>query len=152
MGSTVLLKKYANRRLYDTNKSAYVTINEVAAMIKEGLQVEVVDAKTKEDVTAFILTQILLEEARKKNALLPVPVLHLLIQYGDNILGEFIDKYLQHTIYTYLKYKSAFDEQFKKWLNLGMDFTSISQETVSQMTPFKSFVDLFAASESKKKD
>ena len=63
MPEKVILKKYANRRLYDTERSAYVTLNEVAELIKTGRQVEVIDAKTKEDVTAFILTQILLEEA-----------------------------------------------------------------------------------------
>ena len=85
-------------------------------MIKAGLAVEIIDAQTKEDVTAFVLTQIILEEAKKKNFLLPVPVLHLIIRYGDNALGEFMEKYLQKTIQNYLKFKTAFDEQMKKWL------------------------------------
>ena len=96
MAEKVVLKKYANRRLYDTEKSAYVTLNQVADLIREGRQVEVIDAKTKEDVTAFILTQIILEASRKKNVLLPVPLLHLIIQYGENVLEEFFEKYLQH--------------------------------------------------------
>ena len=66
MPNRVKLKKYANRRLYDMEKSKYVTLNQVADLIRQGRQVEVVDAKTKEDVTAFILTQIILEEAKKK--------------------------------------------------------------------------------------
>ena len=76
----IILKKYSNRRLYDTVKSAYVTLSEVSDMIKQGQWVEVTDAKTGEDVTAFTLTQIVMEEAKKKNALLPVPLLHLLSQ------------------------------------------------------------------------
>ena len=59
-------KKYANRRLYDTEKSAYVTLDDVMQGIRQGRRVEVVDAKTGEDVTAFTLTQIILEESRKK--------------------------------------------------------------------------------------
>jgi len=67
-----------------------VTLTEVAEIVKKVREVEVVDAKTKEDVTAFILTQIILEEARKKNALLPAPLLHLVIQYGEHVLSEFL--------------------------------------------------------------
>ena len=81
MAERVLLKKYANRRLYDTEKSVYVTLSQVSDMIKEGRQVKVIDAKTEEDVTAFILTQIIVEEAKNKNSLLPVPLLHLIIEY-----------------------------------------------------------------------
>ncbi len=147
MEDTILIKKYANRRLYDTEKSACVTLNEVSDMIKKGRQVKVVDAKTKEDMTAFILTQIILEEAKKKNALLPAPVLHLIIQYGDNVLGEFLKKYLKLTIQNYLSYKSAFDEQFKKWLDLSMEITGMSQS--QNTTPFKSFMDLFSKPEEK---
>jgi polyhydroxyalkanoate synthesis regulator protein len=69
---------------------------------RQDCQVEVIDAITKEDVTASILTQIVLEKAKNKNILLPVPVFNLIIQYGDNILGEFFEKYLQQMIPTYL--------------------------------------------------
>jgi polyhydroxyalkanoate synthesis repressor PhaR len=79
----------------------------VADLIRQGRQVEVVDAKTKEDVTAFILTQIILEEAKNKNFLLPIPMLHLIIQYGDNILGDFFEKYLQQMITTYVELSAS---------------------------------------------
>ena len=146
MAEKVLLKKYANRRLYDTEKSAYVSLNEVAEIIKQGRQVEVIDAKTKEDVTSIILTQIILEQARKKNFLLPAPLLHLFIQYGENVLAEFFEKYLQQTIKSYLTYRSTVDEQFRKWLDLGLDLSDTAQKTVTEMTPFRSFFDLFSDS------
>lgn len=149
MPDKVKLKKYANRRLYDMEKSAYVTLNQVADLIRQGRQVEVVDAKSKEDVTASILNQIILEEAKNKNILLPVPVLHLIIQYGDNILGEFFEKYLQQMIQTYLAHKHAVDDQFKKWLELEMDFSKITQKTMAGITPFKSFFDQFSSLSSK---
>ena len=144
MPNKVKLKKYANRRLYDTEKSTYVTLNQVADLIRKGRQVEVIDAKTKEDVTAFILTQIILEEAKNKNFLLPIPVLHLIIQYGDNILGDFFEKYLQQMITTYVAHKNAVDDQFKNWLELGLNYSTMAQKTVTGFTPFKSFFDEFS--------
>ena len=153
MSGRILLKKYANRRLYDTAKSTYVTLDQVAEMIRQGNQVEVRDAKTKEDVTAFILTQIVLEKAKNKSALLPVPLLHLIIQYGENILEEFFEKYLGQTIKNYISYKAAFDEQFEKWLNLGTNLSQAGQKTMGGMTPFQAFFQQFSDSEeTKEKD
>jgi polyhydroxyalkanoate synthesis repressor PhaR len=151
MSDKVKLKKYANRRLYDMEKSAYVTLNQVADLIRQGRQVEVVDAKSKEDVTASILSQIILEEAKNKNILLPVPVLHLIIQYGDNVLGEFFEKYLQQMIQTYLAHRHAVDDQFKKWLEMGLDFPNMAQETMAALSPFKSFFDQFSSYSNKQK-
>ena len=142
MAEKLLLKKYANRRLYDTEKSTYVSLNQVAEAIKQGRQVEVIDAKTEEDVTSIILTQIILEQARKNNFLLPAPLLHLIIQYGENLLAEFFEKYLEQTIKGYLAYMTTVDEQFRKWLDLGLDLSELAQKTLTSTVPFKSFFDL----------
>jgi polyhydroxyalkanoate synthesis repressor PhaR len=147
MTSILLLKKYSNRRLYDTEKSHYVTIEEVSEIIKKGREVKIVDAQTKDDVTAFVLTQIVLEEAKKKNVLLPAPVLHLIIRYGDNALGEFIEKYLQKTIQNYLKYKKAFDEQMKKWLDLGMNMSEMMSKSTDIQPPFVNMMNFFSTPE-----
>ncbi len=143
MSEKVVLKKYANRRLYDTEKSSYVTLDQVADMVRGGRRIEVMDAKTREDVTSFILTQIIMEEARKKNALLPVPLLHLIIQFGDNLLVEFFEKYLQQIIKNYLSYKSVFDAQFKKWLDLGMDISDMTPGAMGNFSSLKPLFDLF---------
>lgn len=138
MPDKIILKKYANRRLYDTEQSRYVTLAEVADRIRNGQQVEVFDAKTKEDVTAFILTQIVLEEARNKNILLPAPLLHMVIQFGDNVLMDFFDNYLQQTIQSYLTYNKSVDSQFKKWLEMGMDVSEMAQRSFEKMNPLLS--------------
>ena len=151
MTDKVLLKKYANRRLYDTEQSKYVTLSEVADRIRTGQQVEVVDAKTKEDVTAFILTQIVLEEARKKNILLPVPLLHIIIQYGDNVLVEFFEKHLQQTLKSYLTYKSSVDDLFKKWLEMGVDISHTAQRGFAELNPLQSIFDQFTEKSGSKK-
>ncbi len=139
MADKLHLKKYPNRRLYDTEKSAYVTLGQVAEMIKQGREVEVRDADTKEDVTAFILTQIILEEAKRKSFLLPVPFLYLIIRYGENVLSEFFEKYLEQTVKNYLAYKTAMDEQFRQWLELGKDFSALTG-----VPPFQAMSDFFS--------
>ena len=94
-------------------------------------------------MTAFILTQIVLEAAKRRNSLLPVPVLHLIIRYGDNALGEFFDKYFQKTIQNYLVTKRAFDEQFAQWLDMGMDLTRHMPEMMSGAASFNSMMEIF---------
>ena len=146
-GSKIKFKKYANRRLYDMAKSQYVTLAQISDMIREGHQVEVIDAKTKEDVTAFILTQIVLEAAKQKNVLLPVPLLHLVIQYGDNLLSEFFEKHLQQTINAYLQYKATVEDQFKQFLDMGLGPTDLAQKAITKLNPFQSFFNKFADTE-----
>ena len=146
MTDMIVLKKYANRRLYDTHKSAYVTLSEVADVIREGKTVKAFDAKTKVDVTGFVLTQIILEEARKNNALLPVSLLHMIIRYGENVLHEFFENYLEQTINAYVAYKREVDDQFKKWLEVGMDLSGMAQQSMTQLNPIQAFFDQFGGS------
>lgn len=84
----ILIKKYTNRKLYDLSRSRYITLEEVAALIKEGKQVKVVDATSNEDLTNVTLAQIILEEEKRKN-LLPVSFLHQLIKYGESLQSIF---------------------------------------------------------------
>ena len=139
MTEPVVLQKYANRRLYDTEKSAYVTLEEVAQMVRDGRQIRVVDAKTKKDVTAFVLTQIILEQAKSRDLLLPVPVLHMIIRYGDNILNEFFDRYLQAILQNYMSQKKAFDRHFQQWAGVGSEFTEMARRAAEGLTPFNPF-------------
>ncbi len=134
-----IYKKYANRRIYDTHASAYVTLEELADVVRQGGEVKIIDAKTKEDVTAFILTQIVLEQAKRKNALLPSPVLHLIIQYGDNVLLEFFETYLQQIARNYIQYKKAVDAQFKNWLDIGMGLSPAGRGRNPETNPFAAF-------------
>lgn len=150
MAEKVLLKKYANRRLYDTHQSAFVSLSQVADMVKQGREIEIRDDKTGEDVTAFILTQIVLEEVKKKTLLLPVSLLALLIRYGDSALSEFFDKYLEQIMRNYLAYKSAMDDQFQKWLELGQDFSQLTRKAVADLTPGLPWMDFFAGPGAKK--
>jgi polyhydroxyalkanoate synthesis repressor PhaR len=148
MTEKVQLKKYSNRRLYDSDKSAFVTLSQVAEMVREGRQVEVVDVETKEDVTSYILTQIVLEEAKKNTSLLPLSLLYLIIRYGET-LSEFFENYLELTFKNYLAYKASVDEQFKKWLTLGMDFSAMAQKSTENLYGFNSLAKFTAAPKAK---
>jgi polyhydroxyalkanoate synthesis repressor PhaR len=114
-------------------------------MVREGRQVEVVDVETKEDVTGYILTQIVLEEAKKNTSLLPLSLLYLIIRYGET-LSEFFENYLELTFQNYLAYKASVDEQFKKWLTLGMDFSAMAQKSTENLHGFDALAKFTAAS------
>ena len=91
----VTIKKYANRRLYDTESSSYITLDRLAAMIREGRDFEVVDAKTGEDITHQVLTQIIVDEESRGSTMLPVNFLRQLIGlYGGQMQGA-VPSYLE---------------------------------------------------------
>lgn len=138
-----MLKKYSNRRLYDTRNSRYATLEDVSTMIRSGEQVQIQDATTGEDVTAFILTQIVLEAAKRKNSLLPESVLHLIIRYGDNALGEFFEKYFRKTLQNYIETKKAFDDQFGQWLEMGMALPRRMPEMIPGASSIETMMEMF---------
>ena len=92
---SVIVKKYANRRLYNTESSSYITLENLADMVRAGRDFAVFDAKTGDDITRFVLTQIIVEEESKGRALLPTGFLRQLIGfYGDSMQG-LVPKYLE---------------------------------------------------------
>ncbi len=99
-----VIKKYSNRRLYDTDKSGYITLEELAETIRRGSDVQVLDAKTGEDLTQQTLAQIILD-SRGAARLLPVSLLAQLIRMGDDALAEFLGKYLSFSLEMYLAAK-----------------------------------------------
>jgi len=101
--STILIKKYGNRRLYDTTGSRYVNLDDLAAMVRAGKDVRVVDAKSDHDLTRVILTQIITEDARGKPTGLPLELLRQLIVASDEVRQEFLMWYLKSAFDTYEK-------------------------------------------------
>jgi len=101
--SPILIKKYGNRRLYDTAASRYVNLDDIAALIRRGRQVQVVDAKTGQDCTRVTLTQIITEDAKQKPTGLPLELLRQLIIASDEVRQEFIMWYLKSAFDAYQK-------------------------------------------------
>ncbi|MCK6545067.1 polyhydroxyalkanoate synthesis repressor PhaR [Myxococcota bacterium] len=97
-----MVKKYGNRRLYDTNGSRYITLEELAEIIRAGTDVRVVDAKTGEDLTPATLTQIIIE-GRGAGKMLPVPLLMQLIRLDDAALGEFMGRFMSWSLDLYIQ-------------------------------------------------
>ncbi len=99
--SAILIKKYGNRRLYDTAGSRYVNLDDLAAHIRAGHEVRVVDAKTGQDLTRVVLTQIITEDAKDKPTGLPLELLRQLIIASDEVRQEFLMWYLKSAFDTY---------------------------------------------------
>ncbi|HPM75747.1 MAG TPA: polyhydroxyalkanoate synthesis regulator DNA-binding domain-containing protein [bacterium] len=89
-----VIKRYQNRKLYDTEASTYVTLDDIAQMIKDGEDVRVVDNKSKKDLTGLTLTQIIFEEEKKQKSILPLAVLKRIIQSGGESISEFVDRHI----------------------------------------------------------
>ena len=108
----VTIKKYANRRLYDTESSAYITLDRLAQMVREGRDFEVVDAKTGEDITRQVLTQIIVEEEAHGSTMLPINFLKQLIGLYGNSMQNFVPSYLEAAMDAFQRNQSAVKDAF----------------------------------------
>jgi polyhydroxyalkanoate synthesis repressor PhaR len=109
-----VIKKYANRRLYHTGTSSYVTLEDLALMVRQGENFAVTDAKSGEDITRSVLTQIIFEQENKGQFLLPIAFLRQLIQfYGDN-MQSLVPKYLEFSLGQFMTDQQKLREQFSK--------------------------------------
>jgi polyhydroxyalkanoate synthesis repressor PhaR len=123
-----VVKKYANRRLYNTATSSYVTLDELSRMVRAGQHFVVYDAKTGEDLTRSILTQIILEEDSKGRNLLPINFLRQLIGYYDDSLRAFLPRYLELSMENF----AANQEQIRRYI----------EGTFGQFFPIGQFEDM----------
>jgi polyhydroxyalkanoate synthesis repressor PhaR len=128
----VVIRKYANRRLYNTVARKYVNLDDIAALVREGSDVQVVDAKTGEDLTRVLLTQIIVEDAKGQPTGLPLELLRQLIVASDRAGQEFIMWYLQ----------SAFDAYHKVQDTLQ---SRLEEVRASAMSPLNLVKSLFSA-------
>ncbi|HWP92806.1 MAG TPA: polyhydroxyalkanoate synthesis regulator DNA-binding domain-containing protein [Thermodesulfobacteriota bacterium] len=119
MAGQVIIKKYSNRRLYDTNNKRYVTLEEIANIIKEGNEVKVLDSQTDEDITKVILIQVVLESEKNKVDILPTSFLHMLIKYGNRIAKDFFENYFLMMFQPYLSFQESMKKNLRWWQEVG---------------------------------
>lgn len=109
----VVIKKYANRRLYNTASSSYVTLEHLSDMVKQGVDFVVYDAKTNDDITRTVLTQIIFEEeSREGQNLLPIQFLRQLIGFYGNSMQAFLPSYLELSLATFAEQQERMRTQF----------------------------------------
>src|SRR5512132_1018173 len=108
----VTIKKYANRRLYDTESSAYITLDRLAQMVREGREFEVVDAKTGDDITRQVLTQIIVDEEARGSTMLPLNFLKQLIGLYGNSMQTFVPQYLEAAMDAFQRNQTAARDAF----------------------------------------
>ncbi len=137
------IKKYANRRLYNTGTSTYVTLEDLAAMVKEGEDFLVYDAKTGEDITRSVLAQIIMEQENKPGQnLLPTAFLRQLIRfYGDN-MQMVVPKYLEQSIDTLTREQEKFRKQIAGAL-AGTPFAPLEEQVRRNMELFQQTFSMF---------
>lgn len=115
----VVIKKYANRRLYNTASSSYVTLEHLADMVKKGVDFVVYDAKTNEDITRTVLTQIIFEEESQGQSLLPIQFLRQLISFYGNSMQAFLPSYLELSLASFTQQQERLRHQLANFGQAG---------------------------------
>jgi len=114
----ILIKRYGNRRLYNTETSSYLNYQDLVKLIRDGHDVQVIDSRTKADVTKAVLMQVILEE-EKTESVLPVSFLYQIIRARESAIQDFFKNYLSSSLEAYLKTKEEFDRRFRGFLEMG---------------------------------
>jgi polyhydroxyalkanoate synthesis repressor PhaR len=115
----ILIKKYSNRRLYNTEESCYVKLDDIANIIREGFDIKVIDTSTKEDITKQILAQIIMEEEKNKNDILPMSLFYKIIRSNEEFISDFFENYLNSTLDSYLAYRQAMEDKIKEMQDIS---------------------------------
>lgn len=111
----IIIKKYSNRRLYDTTHKRYVTLDEIAELIKQGNEIKVIDSQTDEDITRVILIQVILESEKHNADILPISFLHMLIKYGNKMARDFFENYFLIMFQPYLSFQENMKKNLRRW-------------------------------------
>lgn len=146
----IVIKKYANRRLYNTATSTYVTLDDLSQMVKQGQNFQVLDAKTGEDITRSVLTQIIVEEENKGGAqtLLPVNFLRQLIKFYGDQMQSVVPGYLEFSLDNLTKDQDKIKKQMVDAMSvgnigIGVPFSGMEEQAKRSMVLFNDAMKLF---------
>src|SRR3954453_12088666 len=147
-GKPAVVKKYANRRLYNTATSSYVTLDELSQMVRDGEDFVVFDAKTGEDITRSVLTQIILEEDSKGRNLLPIGFLRQLIGFYDDQLHAFLPRYLEVSMENFARHQDQIrgyvEETFGRFFPIAQ-FEDMARQNIAMFQRAASMFRPFSA-------
>jgi len=140
----IVIKKYANRRLYNTGTSTYVTLEDLASMVKNGEDFVVYDAKTSEDITRSVLTQIIFEQENKGGQnLLPITFLRQLIRFYGDSMQMLVPRYLEVSIDSLVREQEKFRQQMSQAFGAG-PFAPLEDQVRRNMEMFERAFTMFA--------
>ena len=140
----ITIKKYANRRLYNTGTSAYVTLEDLATMVKEGEDFVVFDAKTGEDITRSVLAQIIFEQENKEGqSLLPIAFLRQLIRFYGDSMQMLVPRFLEQSMSSLTSQQGKFREQMAQAFG-GVGFGPMEEQVRRNMEMFEKTFAMFA--------
>ncbi len=143
-GKPIVIKKYANRRLYNTATSSYVTLDYLSEMVKDGQDFVVFDAKSGADITRSVLTQIIFEEENKGQNLLPVQFLRQLITFYGDSLQSFVPSYLEMSMDAFSNNQNKIKSQMQKSMS-GAPGYQVFEESIRQnMALYEQAMKMFA--------
>lgn len=143
-GDAIVIKKYANRRLYNTATSSYVTLDFLAEMVKEGEDFVVFDAKSGEDITRSVLTQIIFEEESKGQNLLPIQFLRQLIQFYGDSLQSFVPTYLEMSMDAFSKNQDEMRTRMQSAFGGAPGFTMFEESVRKNMELYEQAMKMFS--------
>jgi polyhydroxyalkanoate synthesis repressor PhaR len=147
-GDVTIIKKYANRRLYNTASSSYITLEDLARMVRENVDFQVLDAKTGDDITHSILTQIIMDEEANGEQMLPVSFLRQLIGMYGNSMQAMMPSYLEASMANFRENQSKIREAFEKGIS-ATPFAAIHETNMAMM---RAAADVFMPGVGKPKD
>jgi polyhydroxyalkanoate synthesis repressor PhaR len=140
----IIIKKYANRRLYNTGTSSYITLEQLCDMVKEGVEFEVRDARTGEDITRQVLAQIIFEEENKGQHLLPIQFLRQLIRFYGDSLQAFVPSYLELSMESFAKNQNELRQKFADALGGKLGYRDFEQLTRQNLQMFDRAMRMFS--------
>ena len=139
----ITIKKYANRRLYNTATSSYVTLDHLCQMVKDGLDFVVYDAKTGEDITRSVLTQIIVEEESKGQNLLPISFLRQLIGFYGDSMQWVVPRYLEYSMQSFSRNQDQMREYFQNTLGGMFPFGTFEEVGKQNLAMFERAMRMF---------
>ena len=143
-GEPIVIKKYANRRLYNTGESKYVTLDDLSEMVRANTDFIVLDAKSGDDITRSVLTQIIFEQESKGQSMLPVQFLRRLIRfYGDQMQG-FLPPYLEMSMESFSKAQEQMRENMSRTFGAATPMAAFEEQAQRNMALFQQAMKVWA--------
>jgi len=140
----IIIKKYANRRLYNTATSSYVTLDHLCTMVKEQQDFQVIDAKTGDDITRSALTQIIFEEESKGQNLLPIQFLRQLIGFYGDSMESYLPSYLEMSMEQFTRNQEKLRETVTNTLGTAPPFQQYEEQIRQNMSMFQQAMEMFS--------